>query len=120
MKSLKEIFMYDVRELNIKENLIGATPLIIIILMVILLVGCNTNVGDELKAFCLSKGYEDYNSIMNYNYEDTMVHCITTSYLGFKTDKEARFNISCIPVTSCLKFNEWGECTKNNYNYTCV
>lgn len=93
--------------------------LLLTLFILVLLSGCNTNINDELKRFCVSKGYDCVGFLKNFNYEDTSVQCISTSYLGFKTDKKAIFDINCQPTTQCLKANMWGDCSKQNYNYTC-
>ena len=94
--------------------------ILLLFIIVLLISGCNTNIGDALVDFCISKGYETYNEVRNYNYENTSVECASYSYWGFKTDKKAIFDISCIPTEKCLKLNKWGDCKKSNYNYTCV
>lgn len=93
--------------------------IILIGFMILLLSGCNSNINDALDDFCKSKGFKDTNYIKDYNYKNTMIECISTSYLGFHTDKKEMFNISCIYDTECLGVDKWGDCLKKDYNYTC-
>lgn len=100
--------------------------IIFILFGLVVLSGCNTNIIEVTKGFCNDRNPEPdiykyvESTLKNYNYEDTQIKCeYFKQWYSLRHGIIKVYNISCPYDFTCNEYDEWGDCTKGDYDYTC-